>query len=226
MNLSKIKIKNFLSIKEAELDFTNYSGLIQIKGDNLDERRSNGAGKSSIFEAVIFGLFGRTIRGLNEDDLVNSESNSNLCVDLIIRDIRIIRGKKPSILRVFKNDEEQTKNSVFETQKFIESELKINYKAFIYSSIYGQHNNVRFVDDTPEDKRSLIKSYLNLDEYFSLREKAKGIRLDLKNKLKANDLRIEDVKKNLGDTENKLLKIAEAQGNLGVEIPNISLEEI
>ena len=133
MNLSKIKIKNFLSIKEAELDFTNYSGLIQIKGDNLDERRSNGAGKSSIFEAVIFGLFGRTIRGLNEDDLVNSESNSNLCVDLIVRDIRIIRGKKPSILRVFKNDEEQRLYKYYE--HCINNIIKHKESSYVLSTI-------------------------------------------------------------------------------------------
>jgi DNA repair exonuclease SbcCD ATPase subunit len=226
MKLGKLKIKNFLSIKEAEIDFNDYNGLIQIKGDNVDERRSNGAGKSSIFEAVIFGLFGRTIRGLNEDELVRGESEGPLFVELCIGSLRIIRGRKPSILRVYQENKEETRNSVLETQKFIESELKINYKTFTYSSIFGQHNNVRFVGSTPDDKRSLIKNYLSLDEYFTLRDKAKNIRLDLKNRLKANDLRIEDVKKNLDDTNNKIIKILEQKGEIGITIPEISLEEI
>ena len=68
MKINKVKIEGFLSVKEAEVNFEKYNGITHIAGHNLDTKTlsSNGAGKSTIIEAVAFALFGKTIRKLQE----------------------------------------------------------------------------------------------------------------------------------------------------------------
>ena len=64
MKINSIKIEGFLSVRNAEINFDNYFGITNIQGLNEDTNpiSSNGAGKSTIIEAVSFALFGNTIR--------------------------------------------------------------------------------------------------------------------------------------------------------------------
>ena len=62
MKINKIEIRNFYSIKKTSLNFNNFKGLVLIEGKNKDTGGSNGAGKSVLIEAVVWGLFGKTIR--------------------------------------------------------------------------------------------------------------------------------------------------------------------
>lgn len=224
MLLKKIQIKNFLSIKDIEVNFDNYDGVIQIAGENRDSSRSNGSGKSSVVESVVYALFGRTLRGINKETIVNDIYGEALLVRLYVNDIYIERGLKPSTLKVFRGDVELTQANQTETQKWIDDYLKINYKIFVYSVIYGQHNLFKFLSASPDDKRNILKNYLNVQEYFVLREKAKGIRLELKSKLRSNDLIIEDVKKSLKDVQDKIQAVEKESNDLN--LPDISLEEI
>ena len=77
MKINKISIQNFYSIKNIELELDTYSGLVLIKGKNLDTGGSNGSGKSAIIEAVCWGLTGKTIRKSTEDALINFKSKRN-----------------------------------------------------------------------------------------------------------------------------------------------------
>ena len=61
-----------------------------------------------------------------------------------------------------KGEKSLTRASALETQKIVESYLKIDYKTFMSSMILGQHNNVDFLSATPEDKRTIVKNFLNL----------------------------------------------------------------
>ena len=73
MQLNKLEIYNFLSVKEAVVNFDSYGNLVRIIGKNYDTKPtgSNGAGKSTIIEAVMFALFGKTIRKTNDKSLKN-----------------------------------------------------------------------------------------------------------------------------------------------------------
>ena len=64
MKINRVEIENFLSVQKATIDFDKLSNLVLVKGRNKDVKpeSSNGAGKSTIIEAVVFALFGKTLR--------------------------------------------------------------------------------------------------------------------------------------------------------------------
>lgn len=85
VRFEKLQVRNFLAIKEAEVDLMN-QGLVMIEGVNKDDpsARSNGSGKSSIVDAVSWCLYGVTARGVASDDVVNLEAGKDTRVSLFI----------------------------------------------------------------------------------------------------------------------------------------------
>ena len=101
MKINKVKIEGFLSVKEAEVNFEKYNGITHIAGHNLDTKTlsSNGAGKSTIIEAVAFALFGKTIRKTTEKNVRYSHAKVPCRVTLTVNDnVVITRTKKPPSL--------------------------------------------------------------------------------------------------------------------------------
>ena len=87
MVFHRIHIHNFLSIKDITLPLDN-QGLVLINGVNLDNNslNNNGAGKSAILEALVFALYGKTIRGLKGDAVVHHLVGKDMKVELDITD--------------------------------------------------------------------------------------------------------------------------------------------
>ena len=186
MKINKIEIKNFYSIKKLVLNFDKFKGVILLEGKNKDTGGSNGSGKSAIIEAVVWGLFGRTIRKSTEEALVNSQSKKECYVKITVNNNVVIqRGKKPTYLRYIVGTENKSQANALETQKLIESTLHTNYKVFLASTVFGQQNTLGFINATPEDKRTIIKNFLNLDNLFALRESVKYLKSQYSQKIKA-----------------------------------------
>ena len=98
IKFQNIKIKNFLSIGEMQLDLSN-KGYTLVKGENFNQKdnsSSNGSGKSSLWEAITWVLTGDTIRGTS--DVVNINTQGDCVVELSLKiddkDFLIIRRKK------------------------------------------------------------------------------------------------------------------------------------
>lgn len=87
MKFTKLVIENFLAITKAEVDLSD-RGLVLIQGSNLDDSSatSNGAGKSSIADALSWVLYGITARGITGDDIVNDTEGKNTMVAVRIED--------------------------------------------------------------------------------------------------------------------------------------------
>lgn len=87
MKILKANIENFLTIGQAELELDD-RGLLLIVGDNADDTsaNSNGAGKSSLVDAICWALYGTTARGVSGDDVVNETAKKNCCVSLLVQD--------------------------------------------------------------------------------------------------------------------------------------------
>jgi DNA repair exonuclease SbcCD ATPase subunit len=112
MNFSKIIIHNFLTIGHAEINLKE-RGLLLIQGNNKDDSSadSNGAGKSSIADAICWALYGVTARGVSTDAVVNKSAKKDCYVELFLED----GGEEYCIVRHRKDT--TNKNATFVKQK-------------------------------------------------------------------------------------------------------------
>ena len=173
IQLSNLHLKNFLSHKETFLDISSYEGLILIEGLNIDGHySSNGAGKSTILEGIVYALTGDTLRGLGVNDVINrnyKKEGSSVSLDFFSGDTnyRIDRYRKSKdygdsiILK--REGEDISKRVNKETQKYLEDILGISYKVLSSTILLGEGLSSKFTQLSDPEKKSLIESTLNLN---------------------------------------------------------------
>lgn len=227
MRINSIHIQNFYSYQDQKLDFDKLSGIVLLEGKNKDPGGgSNGSGKSALVEAVVWGLFGRTIRKSTEEAVVNSQAKKGCKVTIKLNgEATIVRQKRPTFLEFFVGEENRTKESITETQLDIERYLNTNYKTFLASMMFGQNNELEFISATAEEKRTIIKNFLNLEEIFQLRDKIKDLKSINSGKKRELDSNINLVSKDCQQLEFKLSTIDKTIVDNSLNIEEIKLKE-
>ncbi len=194
----KITLQNFLSYRQAELDFTGLHTAC-ICGEN-------GAGKSSLLEAISWAVWGKT-RTTSDDDLIYL-GQKNLRVDYqfiynqqVYRIIRSRQKKKGSSLdfQILNNDTYQSLSGkgIKDTQDKILDCLKIDYNTFINSAYLRQGRADEFMQNKPADRKKILANLLKLDQYDNLANEAKDLAKQYKN-------RSEEVSRNLEEQKVKV----------------------
>jgi len=230
MKINKIKIKNFYSFVKSELNFSEYEGLTLIKGINKDNFGSNGSGKSALLEAIFFSLTGKTVRKSTEAAIINNKSKKGCYVEIELNDgIVIKRSKKPTKLELWVDGTNQTKEHASATQSYIDELLNTNYKILLSSMFFGQSNNLNFLDADSNDKRMILRNFLNLEELFTLRDRIKLHKSNFWQELKVQDYIInerEKEKSKLTDILAKINKRGKEYYDAYSPYLDLSLEEI
>ena len=178
----KIKYKNFLStgnsFTEIELN-KNPTTLIYGK---------NGSGKSTLLDALTFVLFGKSYRGINKPQLINSVNEKDCFVELEFRVNKvkhiIKRGMKPNIFEIYTNGVRLNlpdKNADYQT--YLEkSILKFNFKSFTQVAILGSVTYVPFMQLPKAERRVIIEDLLDIQIFSAmnivLKDKLANIRYD------------------------------------------------
>ena len=179
-----IKWKNFLSTgnQYTEVDFTlNSTNLIV---------GTNGAGKSTILDALTFSLFGRPFRKINKPQLINTVNEKDCIVEVEFTigttEWKVVRGIKPNIFEIHRNCEvlDQASASV-DQQKWLEQTvLKMNYKSFTQIVILGSSTFVPFMQLPAAHRREVIEDLLDIKIFSSMntviKEKIRQIREEVK----------------------------------------------
>lgn len=147
ITIETLQIENFLSIKEGTLNLEN-RGLLLIQGINEDDSsaNSNGAGKSSVVDALSWALYGITARGRSGDKVVNRTAKKNCRVEVKFREgedvYTVTRYRKhtkgKSRLHLFKGESDLTLGTDKLTQEQLEKILGCSQEVFMASIYAGQ----------------------------------------------------------------------------------------
>ena len=168
----KIIIDNFLSFGHASLDLDNLSYTL-VSGINEraeDNASSNGSGKSSIWEAIIWCLTGDTIRGAKS--VSNSFIDDGPCTDIYFSidniDYRILRAKDNSVykttLKFWVNDEDKSGKGILDTKKIIQEYLPDLTASLLGAVIIlGQGLPQRFTNNTPAQRKEILEKLSRSD---------------------------------------------------------------
>lgn len=206
----KIKWKNFLSTGNifTEISFDT-PGTTLIIGEN-------GAGKSTILDALTFALFGKTFRNINKPQLVNSINKKDLVVELEFsvqsNHYKIIRGIKPNIFEVYSNGSLVNQSAEMrDYQEVLEKNIiKINYKSFCQVVILGSASFIPFMELPAAQRRGIIEDLLDLQVFTTMnvllkqrvQDNATSIQ-DNENERKIVDTKIKMVKEHLKAVRSK-----------------------
>ena len=163
-----IRWKNFLSTGDqwTEIQLNDCSATLIVG--------SNGAGKSTMLDALCFALFNKPFRKINRGQLVNSINEKGLKVEVSFTigkdDYRVFRGVKPNLFEVYKNNKMVDQDAaVKDTQKYLEqSVLKLNYKSFTQVVILGSSTFVPFMQLGASVRREVIEDLLDIQIFSNM----------------------------------------------------------
>jgi DNA repair exonuclease SbcCD ATPase subunit len=188
-----LKYKNFLSSgnqhTEIQLDKSRSTLIIG----------SNGAGKSTILDALTFVLFNKPFRKISKSQLVNTSNEKDCVVEIEFsvgkNDWKIVRGIKPAIFEIYKGKTllNQASSST-DQQKWLEQNvLKLNYKSFTQIVVLGSSNFVPFMQLSSQHRREVVEDLLDIKVFSSMNDVAKMRIKELKDEIKESGYKKENL---------------------------------
>ena len=243
ITFKNVRYKNFLSTGNQFIDI------------QLDRAQStlvvgeNGSGKSTMLDALCFGLFQRAFRNIKKDQMVNSinEKDCVVEVEFIIgqNEYKIIRGIKPNIFEIWCNGVMLNQDAaVRDYQKHLEQTiLKLNYRSFTQVVILGNASFVPFMQLRARHRRQVVEEILDIEIFSKMnlmfREKQKLQDEVIKNSdfnCQLIDSKIESQKKHIEELsgnnqqsiDKKILEMQKAQtdiDNYQLDIDRVSTEK-
>ena len=228
----KVRWKNFLSTGNqfTEIDFLKNTTNLIIG--------TNGAGKSTVLDALTFSLFGKSFRKINKPQLVNSVNDKDCVVEVEFSingtQWKVQRGIKPAVFKIWRDDNSLDQSAAaLDQQKWLEQNvLKMNYKSFTQIVILGSSTFVPFMQLTATNRREVIEDLLDIRIFSSMnsvvKDKIRLIKEDVKvlelkkeslnDKVRMQENFIEELesrgKENLKQKENKIQELLVEENNL------------
>jgi len=241
ITFQKIRWKNFLSTGNqfTEIDFQKNNTNLIIG--------TNGAGKSTMLDALTFVLFNKPFRKINKPQLVNSQNERDCLVEIEFeintRQYLVRRGIKPNVFDIVVNGIELHREADDRAmQRVLEDNiLKVNYKSFTQIVILGSSTFVPFMQLTSANRREVIEDLLDIrifslmnnilkDKIRTQKDQVKSLDLkkeNLKDKMKMQQNFIDELenrgKQNIDSNNTKITKLMEEVDNYMLE--NEKLEE-
>lgn len=166
--------KNFLSTGNSPTTiFLNRSKTTLIQGHN-------GAGKSTMIDAITFGLYNKPYRKINKGQLVNSLNNKDCVVEIEFAagndTYKVVRGIKPAKFEIYKNGTLLNQDAAnVDYQEMLEkSILKMNYRTFLQVVVLGSGNYVPFMQLNASQRREIIEDLLDIQIFTKMNTVLKG----------------------------------------------------
>lgn len=208
--------KNFLSTGnyKTSLDLTRHNNSL-VSGEN-------GAGKSTMLDALTFSLFGRSFRGINIPQLVNSINEKNCEVEIVFSvgntEYKVIRGMKPKKFEIYKDgvllDQDATAKDY---QKILEEQiLKMTFKSFCQVVILGSSNYVPFMQLSSADRRMVVENLLDIDVFSVMNTLVKSKLTAMKDQIRETEHNLV-LTKSKAQEKHKLIKTLEKKSSDSID---------
>jgi len=219
-----LKWKNFLSTgdKWTEIDFQSHKTTLVVG--------HNGAGKSTMLDALSFALFGKAHRNISKPQLVNSINGKGTLVEVTFNvlgsDFRVVRGIKPNKFEIWKGEEMMNQSShAKEYQKILEQNIiKLNHKSFHQIVVLGSSSFIPFMQLSAQNRRDVIEDLLDINVFSKMNSLLKEKNSLLKEEIKDNDYSFELTKDKI-DLQKKYIHEVEALSNDQIEEKQDQIDE-
>lgn len=202
-----VRWKNFLSTGNIFTEIPlNANANALIIGEN-------GAGKSTILDAITFSLFGKPFRRINKPGLVNSVNEKNCVVEIEFetngKNYKIVRGIKPAIFEIYSDGIMINQDSATrDYQEYLDNHiLRMNYKSFCQIVILGSASFTPFMQLSAADRRAVIEDLLDIQIFSTMNVIAKQ-------RMQVNKENIEKNRIELAAKEDKKSYIEKTLSNL------------
>lgn len=195
MRIGSLEINNILSIEHAKLIFGD-AGLVLLDGWNYDDDSANGAGKTAVFNALSFGLFGKLPRKISASDVLRQGTKAG-SVKVEVEEAGItytVVRHRPNNLEFFIDG---VKKDI--TQEAFEQYINLNYQQYLISMYSAQTEGMKLISMNDSGKKDFFLQLLNLEQFSEYK--------------KASDSKIKEL---VLDTQNRTLKLAKLESKVSV----------
>jgi DNA repair exonuclease SbcCD ATPase subunit len=183
MKINRVKVENILSIGCMEMTFSG-SGLTLVDGFDHDKGRFNGAGKSSIFNSLVWGLFDDLPRKVTSSEILKRGTKSGY-VEVEVEasgTVYTVRRERPNKTTFLKDGAPE-----FMTQEEFQSKIGFTYDQFILSVYCPQNAQSRFIFLNDSGKKDFLLKLMNLDVLDEMKEKAQEIASSAVSSIESNE---------------------------------------
>jgi DNA repair exonuclease SbcCD ATPase subunit len=214
VSFKELKIKNFLSIGEENVVVNFEKGLHIVTGVNRDkEDRRNGVGKSTIADALYFAIFGQTLRDIKKNFIANNLTSGTCEVQLSFtiddpkhgtNDFDIIRTLNPSKVYIYKNGNDKTRDSISNTNEYINTILSSTPEIFQNCVIMTLNNHIPFMGKSKTEKRKFIEQIFNLEIFSKMLGELRNEHNEIKRNFDIEITRLEETNNHLNTQQQQV----------------------